>query len=148
MDGIPKHGVIGPSGDNVVDSMAECPNCFGQFPIKVIADHTDSCCDVWVGEIEEIETGYDFCQPQVNTVAALEDVNLKGVIESLVQGIPEAKQVNLRVRRKDVWTDVKKVHERGKLSPAHPLKIQFIGEPAVDDGGPLREFFSGKFNMG
>jgi hypothetical protein len=25
------------------------------------------------------------------------------------------------------------------------VKIVFVGEPAIDDGGPRREFFSGNF---
>ena len=40
----------GPASDGkpVESSVAECPTCFQHFPVKLIADHADACCDVWV----------------------------------------------------------------------------------------------------
>ena len=141
----------GPASDGkpVESSMAECPTCFQHFPVKLIADHADACGDVWVGELEGVkDTVDDFNQPQESEVATStssipDGLSLTTVIANLGQGIQANRPVKLRVRQKDLWGDVKKVYERGKLSPGYPLKIEFIGEPAVDDGGPLREFFSG-----
>ena len=33
-----------------------------------------------------------------------------------------------------------------KVQPKSTLKVVFSGEPAVDDGGPRRELFSGEMN--
>ncbi|CAB3993258.1 Hypothetical predicted protein [Paramuricea clavata] len=30
----------------------ECPTCFDFFEISEIADHTDCCADIWIGEVE------------------------------------------------------------------------------------------------
>ena len=31
------------------------------------------------------------------------------------------------------------------FKPKGMLKVTYVGEPAVDDGGPKREFFTGNF---
>jgi hypothetical protein len=51
--------------------------------------------------------------------------------------------VRLNVRRKYIWSDFKESRSNGKVSPTDNVKIVFIGESAIDDGGPRREFFSG-----
>ena len=33
-----------------------------------------------------------------------------------------------------------------KIDPKSSLKVVFTGEPAVDDGGPKRELFSGRIH--
>ena len=43
------------------------------------------------------------------------------------------------VRRKHLWHDALSRFESG-LNFCKHLKVLFVGEPAVDDGGPLREF--------
>lgn len=46
----------------------------------------------------------------------------------------------ITVRRRHVWQDA--LHKlRNGLDATKPLRVTFIGEPAVDTGGPLREFF-------
>lgn len=51
--------------------------------------------------------------------------------------------IRVTVRRKNLWLDY--VSSRNShYSPSHTIKITFCGEPAIDDGGPKREFFSGK----
>lgn len=136
------------------EPMAQCPTCFNEFPIRVIADHADSCCDMWVGEINDVHDSTD--QPEMPIVDDQEcsdnaktvndqDISLQDVIMALRNKLPAGgRRAKLRVRRKELWVDVKSAQDRGKLVPGQPLKIDFIGEPAVDDGGPLREFFSGK----
>lgn len=48
----------------------------------------------------------------------------------------------LTVRRKFIWQDFKNARQR-KICPKNKVKVVFSGEPAVDDGGPRRELFSG-----
>ena len=50
----------------------------------------------------------------------------------------------ITVRCKLVWEDFKNELVR-KVTPTTKIKVVFAGEPAVDDGGPRRELFSGKF---
>ena len=44
------------------------------------------------------------------------------------------------IRRKHVWEDALHRFKSG-LDLNKYLKVTFLGEPAVDEGGPLREFF-------
>jgi hypothetical protein len=42
--------------------------------------------------------------------------------------------------------DFKQAKEKWNLTANIPIRIVFLGEPAVDDGGPKRELFSGNFS--
>ena len=66
-----------------------------------------------------------------------------------ISKLAESKLVNVNpkritVRRKLIWEDFKNELVR-KVTPTTKIKVVFAGEPAVDDGGPRRELFSGKF---
>ena len=43
-----------------------------------------------------------------------------------------------------MWNDFVDARNKHGVDAKSMLKIVFIGEPAVDDGGPRREFFSGE----
>ena len=137
-----------PNTDTVkVLNQVECPTCFLLFPISAIADHADTCIDVWVGDIgvdadSQIDTalsiGKDDFMPVVN-----ETLSLKEVIPALLRNMSINKPVRLNIRRKHIWKDFKVAYQQGVVRPEDHVKIVFIGEPAIDDGGPRREFFSG-----
>ena len=44
------------------------------------------------------------------------------------------------VRRKHIWSDVKRCFGKVYTNFTLPLRIIFVGEPAADQGGPKREF--------
>ena len=46
----------------------------------------------------------------------------------------------LKVRRRHIWEDALNYFRKGIPTSKH-LRVTFLGEPAVDAGGPLREFF-------
>ncbi|XP_065887268.1 uncharacterized protein [Dysidea avara] len=46
----------------------------------------------------------------------------------------------IKARRRHIWEDVLSCFKRGFPVSKH-LRVTFLGEPAVDAGGPLREFF-------
>lgn len=48
--------------------------------------------------------------------------------------------INFRVRRKHIWKDALNKFQRG-FDVSKQIQVTFLGEPAVDAGGPLREFF-------
>ena len=47
------------------------------------------------------------------------------------------------VRRRLVFEDYLELVKKMWFNPKQSLKVTFIAEPAIDDGGPSREFFSG-----
>lgn len=49
---------------------------------------------------------------------------------------------SLHVRRNHIWHDALRAISKPAFDPLLPVRVTFIGEPAVDDGGPRREFFS------
>ena len=50
--------------------------------------------------------------------------------------------LRLKVRRLQAWKDVKLKLSRCKEADLKcQFKVQFVGEPAVDEGGPRRELF-------
>ena len=51
--------------------------------------------------------------------------------------------LRIKVRRSHVWEDVKvKLNRCAEEDLEQTLRIQFVGEPGVDQGGPKRELFS------
>ena len=62
--------------------------------------------------------------------------------ELLVKNLPVDRSCNQRiaVRRKHLFSDAMN-RFCGGVDEHKYLKVTFVGEPAVDDGGPLREFF-------
>lgn len=47
----------------------------------------------------------------------------------------------IQVRRKYVWKDTLRAFKQPRFTTRKRLKIEFIGESAIDDGGPRREYF-------
>ena len=64
------------------------------------------------------------------------------MISSLAKSLSE-NIVRLKVRRNHMWSDFKETRIKQRVNTGDRLKIVYIGEPAIDDGGPRREFFSG-----
>ena len=80
-----------------------------------------------------------------------QDSSTYSLNETLQQKVTawRAKELNsneylrLNVRRQHVWKDTLFKLERTEPNELkNSLKVQFIGEPAVDQGGPSREFFT------
>ena len=46
----------------------------------------------------------------------------------------------LQVRRKKIWKDTLRAVKQPNFSSRKWLKVEFIGEAAIDDGGPRREY--------
>ena len=47
--------------------------------------------------------------------------------------------LKFHVRRNHVWSDTLGAVKKASFNPVNPLCITFIGEPAVNEGGPRRE---------
>ena len=135
------------------EQMVDCPTCFCLFPIKDIAEHADVCCNDWIGDVQSNHS--DGCSENDQMLlgsnnnagngadnSAKEEPDLKSIIQNFARSLPE-RRVRLNIRRKNIWQDVKDIRARGKLASGDNIKIVFIGEPAIDDGGPKREFLAG-----
>lgn len=57
-------------------------------------------------------------------------------------GNVQHEEIRVTVRRNHLWSDFSRARS-DYYSPLNTIKITFSGEPAIDDGGPKREFFSG-----
>ena len=134
----------------------ECPTCFNYFSIDDISEHANICCDIWVGDISDAEasenTGAatestslcsrseDSASTEYQQSVEVEDdrKDVKDTILQLKAAATTPKLVRLNVRRKYIWSDYVKYRLSGKVSPTDSVKIVFIGECAIDDGGPCR----------
>ena len=145
-----------------------CPTCNERFPHNQIAEHADRCAEsAWTGteqqyvslmsEVDRVD--YD---EQESSESALNlakesnaredcnngnDIDVKSELNREIQSLQTnmGTAVNrINVQRKSVLDDyVAKPTKCSWFHPQNKLKVVFIGEPAVDDGGPRREFFSG-----
>ena len=126
----------------VVPQKVECPTCSQFFNINEIAEHADFCVDIWVGEVEhcviqEEEQGSE-------EIHESDEENIKIILKKMADSELSG-QARINVRRSHIWNDFKDARNKKRVKPNNMIKVVFIGEPAVDDGGPRREFFSGMF---
>jgi hypothetical protein len=68
----------------------------------------------------------------------------KELIQNLALNIPSATQL-ISVRRKFLWDDYVICRKKSWFKTYAWLRVHFVGEEAVDGGGPRREFFTGKY---
>lgn len=69
--------------------------------------------------------------------------------DKLAEKLQNCKELNMdssgnfrmKVRRQTVWEDSLIKLGKAKEDVCKPIMVQFIGEPAVDHGGPSREYF-------
>ena len=122
----------------------QCPTCFQYFSLEDIAQHADLCVnrsyefmafdDVDALVIDDdIETSASSPNPDNSNQTDLLQ-QIKSAITVLAQIHLSADLVRLFVRRKYLWEDFCKA-ARKRIGPTTRLKIVFLGEPAIDDGG-------------
>ncbi len=132
---------------------AACPSCFKKFPIDVIETHANVCIDNRfdpIGDVSDSELFEDDFPEQCldgneKTRRLSPDdqmKKMKDLITECAQNVGEVK-IRINVRRKEVFNDYITVSQKPWFNNRRLLKVTFVGEPAVDDGGPCREFFSG-----
>ena len=144
--------------ENTHQREVECPTCSMLFPLNEIADHADLCADVWIGTVEDeavLITAEETENPpsiaddttystsvEIGSIISPDD--LTAILETLQQQYVSEKEVRVNIQRKYIWSDFKQARKKLNIVPSNKIKVVFLGEPAVDDGGPRREFFSGK----
>lgn len=133
----------------------ECPTCFGKFPITEIANHADVCAQsLFSDDYEDIDVDDPFTElptpltelPTTSSATVHDNKaeSIKLAIESLrTRHLQlEDEPVRITVRRKCIWEDYRRAR-KVYYNPSNLLKVTFSTEPAIDDGGPKREFFAG-----
>ena len=126
----------------------ECPLCFQSFPINQVEAHAGECVGSF-GLVEdntvEVCPVNDISDTELSTnESKSDDYTLLHCISDLKEnGLKlQMEMIRVTVRRKMVWEDFKRARYR-YYQPDRLLKVTFAGDPAVDDGGPKREFFAG-----
>lgn len=132
-----------------------CPLCNSLFPLSDIEEHADQC-SMWLLDDEEQPCdiqSYGGTSSDVEETTTVQELTghqhkaaLKGKISELSGQLLSRDTKRLTVRRKFIWQDFKAALET-KIDPKSSLKVVFTGEPAVDDGGPKRELFSGRIHI-
>ena len=60
----------------------------------------------------------------------------------VITGIDEEDRQRIHVRRSNIIRDTIRAFSKPQFNVSKMLKVVFIGEPSVDEGGPRREFFN------
>jgi hypothetical protein len=123
----------------------ECPTCFKKFPIAEVADHADVCAENLLDtDSDEMDEGIN----QISNISLPGPTNKEQCIKSAIESLRkrylqlDEDPVRITVRRKSIWEDYRRARKM-YYNPTRLLKVTFSTEPAVDDGGPKREFFAG-----
>ena len=61
--------------------------------------------------------------------------------EKVIVSTNEEDFQRIHIRRKTLYTDALRAFSHSSFNPSRMLRVTFIGEAAIDDGGPQREFF-------
>ena len=136
-----------------------CPICCGFFPSDLIEGHADLCpeskhvqafIDIFGGSNDDIvlevasDTPPTILPNDLPEDTATTQKDTHQILKDLTSNLGPISRVN--VRRGRLFEDY--MDSRRKCSwhkPENSLKVTFIGEPAVDTGGPRREFLTGQF---
>ena len=141
-------------GNSFQASQISCPTCFEMFPFDQIKAHANICADnpidligyVSDDNLEEILNDFPEINADVNefgnTSPVMKMEKMKDLVTELAKNVEPVK-IRISVRRKSVFKDYLETAKKPWFNYRRMLKVTFIGEPAVDDGGPHREFFSG-----
>ena len=130
---------------------AQCPLCYLMFLLDAIDVHANTCSDFFkVNSNEQIEELPGDQNEEWNAIdqtyvpsAVSRKSMLKGQIKTHSTKL-STELTRINVRRRFLLEDFKNARKR-KINPLSNLKITFVGEPSIDDGGPKREFFCGKY---
>ena len=136
-------------------SYHQCPTCLELFPQSEIEVHADACAEAWVdpiGDLDEVDDAppneVEPIEDATGTLREPLDINLE-TLRNEVSNLRRLCQCELTnrvsIRRRLIFQDYMDTRKKKWFKPKAMLKVTYVGEPAVDDGGPKREFFTGNF---
>ena len=132
-------------------SMHQCPTCFVHYKMEEIEAHADACATAWVDPIGSIPPIYNIPsedeENEKDDEPEKQDDNDMGQIHEAINKIRTVigSEITNRIsiRRSSAFQDYVAARKKKWFHLKGSLKVTFIGEPAVDEGGPRREFFTG-----
>ena len=142
----------------------QCPIFSCYFPAHIIQSHSNECLDCKTNPETELYNDLMFEEDLfldiASNVSSEEEAmqqdciveekvtphetrrRIKDILGKLeCNVVPDSKR--LHVRRKTIWSDYLDYRKKKWVKKDSFLTLVFVGEPAVDDGGPRREFFAG-----
>ncbi|XP_067027006.1 uncharacterized protein [Acropora muricata] len=133
-------------------SYHQCPTCLELFPQSEIEVHADACAEAWVdpiGDLDEVDDAppneVEPIEDATGTLREPLDINLE-TLRNEVSNLRRLCQCELTnrvsIRRRLIFQDYMDTRKKKWFKPKAMLKVTYVGEPAVDDGGPKREFFT------
>ena len=133
----------------------QCPTCMSYFHRNEIEAHADICAESWIDPVGECAIPFvnledDELFEESHEVDHLEDMSvpdrleaIKGIVEKLKQNVSNTSINRIMIRRRAAFVDYVEARSKKYFKPEGLLKVTFVGEPAIDGGGPRREFFTG-----
>lgn len=131
------------------------PTCQIHFSEREIAQHADICAETAHFEtfsqlFSEIDVPHEIFPDPPGEDAPAADNTVSGAVPDQMEILKSlehnlASQARINARRGRLFMDYIEARKRCSwILPENKLKVVFIGKPAVDTGGPRREFLTGK----
>eukprot|EP00794_Sanderia_malayensis_P010666 gene10666-11795_t len=127
---------------NAIDSA--CPICGNTYPIDAIQSHVNECLD-----FKSAFLGKNSIEEPMTEASKVEADSLQEILSERNKTFckESIKKTKFSVRLRHAYVDtVKKMKLFQSDASLKPISVDFIGEVAVDDGGPLRELFTTIFD--
>ena len=121
-------------------------------PVPELSSHDiyaslDFCTDI-SRDAEFQDNNMDITFAPTTCISATNQDNQDGAFENSLrklatEKVQRDKSLRMKVRRRNIWEDSKvKLAKCTDSDLNNIVRVQFVGEPAVDEGGPRNEFFS------
>ena len=129
----------------------QCPTCLKFFSRAEIEVHADVCAENWIDPIGDCGDSVAICDSGEETLTADELSVLESepevrrdIIKKINSSLKRTSINRITIRRREAFQDYLEARRKKWFKEGAVLTISFAGEPAVDGGGPRREFFTGK----
>ena len=123
-----------------LNSETNCPACSQMFFNEEVAEHANRCAEAKFEESANSEEEKEQSSEDLQTFQNLADQQ-KLLSSKFMMSSDES--VKFVIRRNNVVDDVmRKMNMFFKNSVIKPITVEFVGEEAIDDGGPLRELYT------
>eukprot|EP00112_Aurelia_sp_Birch-Aquarium-sp1_P025537 Seg8529.2 transcript_id=Seg8529.2/GoldUCD/mRNA.D3Y31 product="G2/M phase-specific E3 ubiquitin-protein ligase" protein_id=Seg8529.2/GoldUCD/D3Y31 len=130
-------------------SESACPVCQKFYPIETLQAHANACIDFKPAfeidtEVKELAEENDVSHFDENKGNSLQEVLCE---KSKKFCNDSSARTRFSVRLNNAYVDTMKkmnLFQKGRL--LKPISVDFVGEVAIDDGGPLRELFTCVFD--
>lgn len=104
-----------------------CPVCYIDLPVCQIQEHADTCCSK-----QESDPG---------VVPSVENKSYEEALHNVYEAFSEQWELSI-VRRHFLLTAMEQIEDATKDDWVKKVKVRFIGEEGIDEGGLTREFFT------